>query len=132
MAVQKPGYIGSVFVLEDEPLILLELQQMLAELGWKVSHAASDIDSAIEFAKTATIDLAILDVNVRGRASFAVAEILRGRHVPVVLATGYSTESIINYYPGAIYLQKPYLLADLTMAVRRALASRNEPVQRRA
>jgi DNA-binding response OmpR family regulator len=132
LAADKPGHIGSVFVVEDEPLILLELQQMLAELGWKVSYAASDIDSAIEFARTATFDLAILDVNVRGRASFAVAEILRGRRVPVVLATGYSTDAIINYYPGAIYLQKPYLLADLTMAVQRAVASRDEPVQRTA
>lgn len=132
MAGGKYHRARCVFVLEDEPLILLELQQMLTELGWKVSHTASDIDDAIEIAKIAAVDLAIIDVNVRGRASFTVAEILRARHVPIVLATGYSTHSIINYYPGAIYLQKPYLLSDLRTAVQLALTGPEQPMQRTA
>jgi CheY-like chemotaxis protein len=113
---------GDVLIVEDEPLILLELQHMLSELGWVVTHFASDIEKAIDIAQTEKFDIAILDVNVKGQTSFAVAEVLRNRNVPVVLATGYSTEIIVENYPGAIFLQKPYLKAELAEAITEALA----------
>jgi CheY-like chemotaxis protein len=122
---------GEVLIVEDEPLILLELQHMLSELGWAVTHFASDIDKAIDIAQTERFDIAILDVNVKGRTSFAVAEVLRNRKVPVVLATGYSTEIIIENYPGAIFLQKPYLKAELAEAIAKALAVKTQ-IQKRA
>ena len=93
MAARVNGFRGSVFVVEDEPLILLELQQMLSELGWEVVHLASDIDSATEIARSTEFDLGILDVNVKGRTSSSVAEILRTKHVPVIVATGYYIEN---------------------------------------
>jgi CheY-like chemotaxis protein len=122
---------GDVLIVEDEPLILLELQHMLSELGWAVTHFASDIDKAIDIAQMERFDIAILDVNVKGRTSFAVAEVLRNRNVPVVLATGYSTEIIIENYPGAIFLQKPYLKAELAEAIAKALAVKTQ-IQKRA
>ena len=122
---------GDVLIVEDEPLILLELQHMLSELGWAVTHFASDIDKAIDIAQTERFNIAILDVNVKGRTSFAVAEVLRNRKVPVVLATGYSTEIIIENYPGAIFLQKPYLKAELAEAIAKALAVKTQ-IQKRA
>jgi CheY-like chemotaxis protein len=122
---------GDVLIVEDEPLILIELQHTLSELGWVVTHFASDIDKAIDIAQTERFDIAILDVNVKGRTSFAVAEVLRNRNVPVVLATGYSTEIIIENYPGAIFLQKPYLKAELAEAIAKALAVKTQ-IQKRA
>lgn len=116
------GYKGTAFILEDEPLILLELRQMLAELRWKVSHFASDIDRGMEIARNEDFDLAILDVNLRGRTSLNVAEILQERQVPVILSTGYSTKTVIDKFPGAILLVKPYLKADLENALARAEA----------
>jgi CheY-like chemotaxis protein len=112
---------GVVLVVEDEPLIMLELQAMLTDLGWDVAHLASDIDRAIELAQSKDLDIAILDVNVKGRTSFPVADILEKRKVPIILATGYSTEVIVENYPRAIYLQKPYVRSDLAKALARAL-----------
>jgi CheY-like chemotaxis protein len=110
-----------VLVVEDEPLIMLELQQMLTELGWDVAHEASDIDRAIELARSEVLDLAILDVNVKGRTSFPVADILEKRNIPIILATGYNTELIIENYPRVIYLQKPYVKSDLARSLERAV-----------
>ena len=110
-----------VLVVEDEPLIMLELQQMLTELGWDVAHEASDIDRAIELARSEVLDLAILDVNVKGRTSFPVADILEKRNIPIILATGYNTELIIENYPRVIYLQKPYVKSDLAKSLERAV-----------
>ena len=112
---------GIVLIVEDEPLIMLELQTMLTDLGWDVAHLASDIDRAIELAQREALDLAILDVNVKGRTSFPVADILEKRKVPIILATGYSTEVIVENYPRATYLQKPYVRSDLARALTRAL-----------
>jgi len=126
LAARVNGFRGSVFVVEDEPLILLELQQMLSELGWEVVHLASDIDSATEIARSTEFDLGILDVNVKGRTSSSVAEILRTKHVPVIVATGYYIENVIENYPGVIFLQKPYMTTDLENALARAVAHRQK------
>jgi CheY-like chemotaxis protein len=110
-----------VLLVEDEPLIMLELQEMLDDLGWNTAHLASDIDKALELAQREVLDLAILDVNVKGRTSFPVAQILAQRNVPIILATGYSTEMILENYPRAVYLPKPYVTSDLAKALEQAM-----------
>ena len=120
VAVRGKGK-GIVLVVEDEPLIMLELEQMLGELGWHAAHLASDIDRAVQLAENEALDLAVLDVNVKGRTSFVVARILEKRNVPIILATGYSTNVITDSYPRAVYLQKPYVKSDLAQAVERAI-----------
>jgi CheY-like chemotaxis protein len=100
---------------------MLELQEMLDDLGWNTAHLASDIDKALELAQREVLDLAILDVNVKGRTSFPVAQILAQRNVPIILATGYSTETILENYPRAVYLPKPYVTSDLAKALEQAM-----------
>jgi len=112
---------GIVLVVEDEPLIMLELEQMLSELGWHATHLASDIDRAAEVAQKEVLDLAILDVNVKGKTSFNVAHILEKRKIPIILATGYSTDVLTDNYPRAVYLQKPYTKIDLARALDRII-----------
>jgi CheY-like chemotaxis protein len=121
---------GTVLVVEDEPLIMLELQHMLAELGWHVPFLASDVDTALELAQREALDVGILDVNLKGRTSFPVADVLQKRNVPIILATGYSTEVIIENYPYAIYLQKPYIKNDLAKALSDALAQSSQDSER--
>jgi CheY-like chemotaxis protein len=79
-----------------------------------------------EIAGSAEFDLGILDVNVKGQTSGSVAEILRTKHVPVIVATGYSTENLIENYPGVIFLHKPYMRSDLENALARAVPGRQE------
>jgi DNA-binding NtrC family response regulator len=118
-------------VVEDEPLILLQLRQMLED-GWHVTHVASDIDRAMELARSEEFEVGILDVNIRGRTSLPIAEILQERHVPIILATGYSTEVIAEKYPQITYLQKPYVRRDLANAIARALGGGVEKTRMRA
>jgi CheY-like chemotaxis protein len=80
-------YKGTVLVVEDEALILLELRKMLAELGWKVTFLASDLEEAQRLVSKGTFDLGILDMNLKGRSSSTVAEILKTRQIPVVVAS---------------------------------------------
>jgi CheY-like chemotaxis protein len=114
-------YKGMALIVEDEPLILLDLRKMLAELGWTVVFSASDLDRAQKLASRGTFDLAILDMNLKGRSSSTVAEILKTRQIPVIVASGYSQDIINAACPGAVFLQKPYLTADLASAIVRAM-----------
>jgi DNA-binding NtrC family response regulator len=114
-------YKGTALIVEDEPLILLELRKMLAELGWKAVYLAGDVDEAERLASGATFDLGILDMNLKGRSSSTVAEILKTRQIPVIVASGYSQDIIHAACPGAVFLQKPYLAADLELAIVRAM-----------
>ena len=111
----------TVLIVEDEPLILLELRKMLAELGWKAVYWTGDVDEAEKLASRATFDLGILDMNLKGRSSSSVAEILKTRQIPLIVASGYSQDIIHAACPGAIFLQKPYLAADLERAIVRAM-----------
>ena len=114
-------YKKTVLIVEDEALILLELRKMLAELGWKVTFLASDLEEAQRLASKGTFDLGILDMNLKGRSSSTVAEILKTRQIPVVVASGYSQDIINAACPGAVFLQKPYLAGDLEDAIAHAM-----------
>ena len=54
------------------------------------------MDKALLFARTLDIDFAILDINVAGFQSFPVADILRGRSISFMFATGYGAAGLID------------------------------------
>ena len=59
----------SVLLVEDEVLIRMMIADMIEELGHVVVAEAGNIQSALDLAKTADFQLAILDVNVAGEKS---------------------------------------------------------------
>ena len=68
-----------VLVVEDEMLVSMLVEDMLADFGCSVIGPAPDLDSAMALASSAEIDAALLDVNVAGRAIFPVADALKAR-----------------------------------------------------
>jgi CheY-like chemotaxis protein len=106
-----------VLVVEDELLVSMLVEDMLSDFGCKVVGPASDIDQALQLARDAGIDVAILDVNVSGRQSFPVADILKGRGLPFAFASGYGEAGVIDAHRGAPVLQKPFLQSDLEKAL---------------
>jgi len=113
-----------VFVVEDEALVLMTLEDMLGELGCAVAASATRIDAALPAAGSASFDVALLDVNVAGRRIDPVAELIAARGIPMVFLTGYDRPSLPARFQDCGLLQKPYLLADLETALRIALARR--------
>lgn len=77
-----------ILVLEDEPLIALDLQFAFEDRGATVHLAASCEDAHVLLTQHA-IDAAVLDVNLgRGSTCEKVAATLRERGVPFILHTG--------------------------------------------
>ena len=65
-----------ILVVEDEAMIALLIQDLLADLGTTVVGPAARIEEALALARTAEIDLAALDLNLGGEPVYPVAEAL--------------------------------------------------------
>ena len=111
-----------VLVVEDEGMIALLLEDMLADLGCDVAGSADTVEAALELVQgTAVIDVALLDVNLAGRPAFAVADALRARETPVIFSTGYGEAGLRPADLGAPVLRKPFRAGELAAALRQAL-----------
>ena len=87
-----------VLVVEDEYLIRMLLEDMLADLGYAVAAAVGTIPEARALAATGDFSAAVLDVNLDGQEIFPVADILKERGLPFVFVTGYGERSLPELY----------------------------------
>ena len=102
-----------VLVVEDEYLIRMLLEDMLADLGYDVAAAVGSIAEASAFAASGDFNAAILDVNLDGQQVYPVAEIIAKRGLPFVFVTGYGERSLPEAYRGRPALQKPFQAEQL-------------------
>jgi PAS domain S-box-containing protein len=102
-----------VLLVEDEPLVSMMLADMLSAFGHKVDGPYSRFSDAILAAKTNNLQAGILDVNLGGEKTYAVADILATRNIPFAFVTGYGPDSIVSAFSHAPVLQKPIEAAKL-------------------
>ena len=111
-----------ILVVEDEMMIAMLVEDMLADLGCSVVGPAHGLQAAMALAEDATdLDAALLDVNLAGQPVFAVADALRARNVPIIFCTGYGDAGLREADRGAPVLQKPYRARDLAETLATAL-----------
>lgn len=106
-----------ILVIEDEMLVAMNIEDMLLALGHEVAGIAGRLAPALALAREGDFDLAMLDVNLAGEATFPVADVLRDRGIPFLFATGYGVEGLRQDYRGATVLQKPFRSRDLAAAL---------------
>ena len=109
-----------VLVVEDEVLVGMLLEEMLGELGYAVAALSTHIDEALSLARTASFDVAVLDINLNGQQSFPVADVIRARGLPFLFATGYGSRILDAAHKDVPILQKPFSLDELRVALARA------------
>ena len=117
-----------VLVVEDEGLILMLLEEHLLDLGCRIVATASRLDTALVQARSAPVNMAILDVNLAGRLSYPVAMILIERHIPFIFATGYGAPAVPSEMQNVPILAKPFFREQLA----KMLVSARKSVERRA
>lgn len=98
----------TVLVLDDETLILMFLEDVLAELDLTVV-ACANVEDALRRIEAGGFDVAILDVNLGGgRDSFDVARRLMSEGVPFAFATGYGVSPNQQEFGVRPLLAKPF------------------------
>ena len=100
-----------VLIVEDEIVVALFLEDILAEFGYVVAGVVCHLDEAM--ARDPDYDVAVLDVHINGRSVFDFADMLAAQGIPFVFATGYGERGIPERHRGSPVLQKPFQPADL-------------------
>jgi DNA-binding NarL/FixJ family response regulator len=120
MAAESNSLAGmSVFVLEDESLVLFNMEDILSELECSVVGPAMRLEEADKlFEQACGADVAILDVNVGGRPVFPLAERLAARGLPLIFATGYGRGGLPETWQQTPVLQKPYTKKQVEQALQ--------------
>jgi len=113
-----------ILVVEDDLMISMLVEDMIAELGHQVAAVATSIEEACRLAKDANFDGALLDVNLNGKKVDPVAETLVGRNIPFVFTTGYGRQGIPDAFRDLPTLQKPYQIEQLGEALANAMKGR--------
>ena len=102
-----------VLLVEDEPLVSMMLADMLSAFGHKVDGPYNRFPDAMLAAKSNNLQAGILDVNLGGEKTYAVADILATRKIPFAFVTGYGPDTIVSEFSYAPVLQKPIEAAKL-------------------
>lgn len=109
-----------VLVVEDDYLIAAALAEELADQAAVVIGPAPSVESALILVDGAgQLDLAVLDVNLRGEEVYPVADVLAGKGIPFVLVTGYDRHAIPDRYRQGLILEKPVETSAVLSALRR-------------
>ncbi|MCA0304542.1 MAG: response regulator [Proteobacteria bacterium] len=78
-----------ILVVEDNFMLAELTRDLLEESGCQVVGPVGHLEEGLAHARVAPLDGAILDINLHGELSFAIAEVLSRRGVPFLFVTGY-------------------------------------------
>ena len=107
------------FVLEDEPMIALDIEDALTGLGFDVA-VVIDPHKVITAIASAPVALVVLNVWSDGSSgSVAAAEAARAMDVPLVLC---SSGERLPGFDDVPFVDSPFSLDNLLIAVRTAMA----------
>jgi DNA-binding response OmpR family regulator len=121
---------NTILLAEDDMLIAFDIIDFLKSAGCEVIGPFAGASEALTAAATHNIDLAVLDINLRGEAVWPVVEVLRERGVQFLFLTGYPKSDLLQ---NTIWLEKPFVgetLLETLAALSKARAPRRTTVPR--
>ena len=115
-----------VVIADDDPIIRMDLREMLDGMQYEVQGEAGDGKSAVDLARQLKPDLVIMDIRMPELDGIEAARLLTGENIaPVLLLTAYSEPDLVQRaaQAGVIgYLVKPFREAQLGPAIEVTLA----------
>jgi CheY-like chemotaxis protein len=113
-----------ILLVEDDPLIRLDLEASLEEFGAVVT-AASNVAAAFAALAVAMPDFAVLDFELGMETSESIAEVVQARNVPFLYLSGYSEhDERFGRWPGIRVLAKPLSAARIARGIEDILKGR--------
>ena len=110
-----------ILVVEDEMLVLMMAEDCLADMGCEHVSVAATVAQALTQIGSNHFDAAMLDINLDGDRSDAIADELAAEGVPFMFATGYGKPGIRDQDQHRPVLTKPYQLSDMEALFERLL-----------
>jgi DNA-binding NtrC family response regulator len=110
-----------VLVVEDEYFIAADLAREFRLCGMEVIGPIPDREEALKtISEPRKIDMAVLDINLQGEATFVVADALTLRGIPFVFATGYGESIVPEKYAKVPRWEKPFDCSALVRSIAKS------------
>ncbi|HEX2841074.1 MAG TPA: PAS domain S-box protein [Hyphomicrobium sp.] len=124
----EPGRLAGkrFMVIEDEPLVALDMADVLETAGAEVVASTASIADALKLIDTTPLDAALLDANLHGHPVNEIAAALTRKNVPFVFISGYGKESLPRGFQKVRLLNKPFSSSELLETATKALEQRTE------
>lgn len=122
----------AIVIVDDDPIIRLDLREMLEEEGYRIAGEAKNGTEAIELAARLQPELVIMDVKMPAMNGIKAADVirkLRNQDTSVLLLTAYSQKELVREARSAgvsAYLVKPVSEEHLIPAVEIVLGQREK------
>jgi CheY-like chemotaxis protein len=127
-----PALAGKRFlVVEDEPLVALDLVAGLEDAGAEVAGPTGTAEEALRIIASTSLDGALLDANLHGRPVNEIAAALTRRNVPFVFVSGYGRAGLPAGFGKVALLGKPFSQAKLLEAASLLLEQHRDVVRLR-
>lgn len=110
-----------ILVVEDEPLIALEVCSVLGTAGYQVAGPVATLEDAMRLLLRTQIDAALLDANLGGNPVDELAAALTRQAIPFTFVSGYGREGLPRAFAEAPMLGKPFGSKPLIHAIARML-----------
>lgn len=107
-----------ILVVEDEYMLADELRTELSDAGAQVLGPVGSLGDAIALIEAEPhIDGAVLDVNLHGEQAYPAADLLVGRGIPFVFATGYDAAAMPDRFAHVVRCEKPVSMAKIAWGI---------------
>jgi DNA-binding LytR/AlgR family response regulator len=107
-----------ILLVEDEYFIAQDLRRSFAEVGADIIGPLPTVaDALLQFERSAPIDAAVLDINLRGEMVYPLVDRLLEANVTIVFVTGYDASEIPPKYRHVARCEKPLSMQRLVTAL---------------
>ena len=130
-AALKASAASAVLIIEDEPVIAMDLRMLVEGCGHRVVGIASSETEALRIMQTERAGLILADVNLgRGGSGItAVRRILETVTVPVIFVTGYPEQLLTaEGLEPAFVMRKPFDPVTLAISTYQAINAGRVPL----
>ena len=120
-----------ILIVEDEPLLAMELETNLNALGCKTLRSAATLNAAKAAIGDSGCDAALVDVNLGGRQADELAVALTRKNIPFAFVTGYGREGLPAGFKEVAILSKPFAKEELLVVLAQLLQLSSDVVRLR-
>ncbi len=120
--MKQAGLHGKrVIIIEDEPLVSMDLELSLTDMGCEVPGHAGTLEEARSLIAETSCDAALLDANLAGEPVDELAAALTQKDIPFAFVTGYGRGALPAAFRDAVVLGKPFNNDQLRAALEQLL-----------
>ena len=120
----RSGAATEVLIIEDEPVIAMDIEELVTACGHRVVGVAGSESEAVELAELHRPGLILADINlgIGGDGTAAVARIMKHHYAPVIFVTAYPERLLTGEaLEPAFVITKPFEPLTLAIATYQAV-----------